>query len=351
MGNGSNVLLPTGGKWVGLVLQLKHAMRNIPVLSGSKLIVADQAEVTPETCFADASVVLPSISDPSYIDRLFEACIKYEVGVIIPTIDLVLTRIAPHKQRFARAGINIACPDEAIVKLCTDKVLFADFVKDVGLRQPIAYRKDELDTAKFPLFYKPIQGYGSVGSGVCGSAFEAQNVLAANPNVIFQEYIDAPEISVDAFISAEGACTVCVPRMRDKVVDGESYMSHTLRSSPVRELAFSIIDALVGRGIRGALLIQMFLKGDEATLIEVNTRIGSGTVLSNLASGGRLYASILVEAFGGESEGNPDDYIENMSLYRFLGDVFYVGKDVVEIMPAAEAVVGDEAPKAAVTDM
>ena len=35
---------------------------------------------------------------------------------------------------------------------------------------------------------------------------------------VFQEFIEAPEVSVDAYISHEGRCTVRVLRVRDKKI-------------------------------------------------------------------------------------------------------------------------------------
>ena len=68
-------------------------------------------------------------------------------------------------------------------------------------------------------------------------------------------------------------------------------------------------------------------------LLEVNTRLGSAVVLSNMATGGRLLDAMLHEALGGTSEGDPADYRVGLHLNRFLGDVFHEGSKVVGIRP------------------
>jgi hypothetical protein len=58
-------------------------------------------------------------------------------------------------------------------------------------------------------------------------------------------------------------------------------------------------------------------------LIEVNARVGSASVLANQATGGRLFTSILLEACGGISEGDPDDYREGLQLSRYWGEIYH----------------------------
>ena len=53
-----------------------------------------------------------------------------------------------------------------------------------------------------------------------------------------------------------------------------------------------------------------------------------------MATHGRLIGSILAEASGADVEGDPDDYVRGMRLYRYYGDVFFAdGRDPVA-MPA-----------------
>ena len=182
------------------------------------------------------------------------------------------------------------------------------------------------------MFYKPRKGFGSIGSGVCKSLEDARHLVASIPDLVFQELINASEITVDAYIARSGKCIIRVPRVRDKVVAGEAYKSHTINSSHIIGLAQRTIEALAQEGLRGPLNVQMFDTFDPI-LLEVNTRIGSAVVLSNLATDGRLFDALLHEALGGSSNGDPSDYRVGLQLNRFLGDVFHVGTDVVDVKP------------------
>lgn len=307
-------------------------MRNVRALRGGKLIVADKATVTPAGCFADAALAVPPVADPRYVDTLLDACSRHAVRVLVPLIDLDLDRLAPHVEEFASIGTTVVCPPRDLVDLCLDKRRFAVFAEEENLAHPRTCEADELDAGPFPLFAKRSRGFGSIGAVVCRSAAEARRALAEDPSLVFQELVEAPEVSVDAYVSVNGRCLVRVPRIRDQVVGGEAQQSHTIRSAEASRLADDTITALARRGLRGPMNIQLFLS-DPPKLIEVNTRLGSGSVLANEAVGGRFYTALLQEACGEISAGDPDDYRENLWMYRYFGDVFHDGSRALRIVP------------------
>jgi carbamoyl-phosphate synthase large subunit len=327
-----NVLVTCGGKWVGMVLQLRRAMAAVGPLAGGKIFIADRAPLTPAGHFADGSFVVPPIDDPGYAGCLADICRRHGVAVVVPLIDLDLLRLAPHREQFTAAGARLVCPEPDLTDLCFDKSRFAGFAAAEGILTPRRVAPEDLATAPMPLFCKPGRGFGSINAGLCSSLERAREILALRPDTIFEEYVRAAEISVDAYIASSGRCTVRVQRIRDKVVGGEAVQSHTVRIPPVRDAAAATIDALARRGLRGPLNVQVFAS-DPPRVIEVNTRLGSASVLSNVASGGRLFTAVLAEACGLPADGDPDDYREGVSLYRFLGDVFHDGASVLDSVP------------------
>src|SRR5262249_24705505 len=194
-------------------------------------------------------------------------------------------------QQFTDQGTTVVCPSPRLVELCLDKRLFEEFARSEGLSHPRTFAFDELTPELFPLFAKRRRGFGSIRARVCHSLAAAQTALEEHPDLLFEEVIDAPELTVDASLSAEGRCTVRVPRVRDKVIGGESHQSHTVRSAPVARLADRTIAALAQHGLRGPLNVQVF-GGDSPTLVEVNTRLGSACVLANADTGGRLVTPV-----------------------------------------------------------
>lgn len=331
-GASNSVLVTCGGKWVGMILQLREAMRSHPTLAEGKIIVASSDEMTPAGCFADEAIQVPLIRAPDYADRLLEICRSRGIRVLIPLIDSDLERLAPELERFGASGTTVVCPPPHLTELCLDKLAFAGFAQKHYLKHPRTFVCPDLEGLAFPAFYKRRRGFGSIGSGICPSAVDAAILTERDPELLFQQMVDAPEVTVDAYISRPGKCIVCVPRIRDKVVAGEAYQTHTIRQPEVERLALDTISALAVAGLRGPLNVQIFLTSPPM-LLEVNTRLGSASVLSNMATGGRLLQAMLDEAVGGTSEGDPSDYRVGLQLNRFLGDVFHAGTEVVAVKP------------------
>jgi len=328
-----NLLVTCGGKWVGMVLQLREAMERVPSFRGGRIIVASSDAVSPAGCFADASCVVPLIRDPSYVDHLLAICHAHAISAVVPLIDLDLERLAPHRDAFAALGAVVVCPPPDLIELTLDKLRFAHFAAIHSLAHPPTWLAAEIPAAAAPLFYKRRRGFGSIGSGVCASAAEARTLAVDTSDLLFQPLVHASEFSVDAYIARSGRCIVCVPRVREKVVAGEAYKTRTIREVSVTPLARRTIDALAAAGLRGPLNVQIF-DTSPPMLIEVNTRLGSASVLANVATGGRLFEALLQEAAGASADGDPDDFIDNLALNRFLGDVFHQGDRIVSIKPA-----------------
>jgi carbamoyl-phosphate synthase large subunit len=328
----TNILVTCGGKWVGIILQLREAMQRHPLFKSGKIIVASSDDLTPAGCFADEAVQVPLIRDPAYVDRLVEICQTHRIRVVVPLIDLDLERLTPELKRFEAVGATVICPSPALTELCLDKLSFAQFAREHDLAHPPTFLYPDLNGLEFPVFYKRRRGFGSIGSGICHSIAEAGILAADDADTLFQQKVDAPEITVDAYISREGHCIVCVPRLRDKVVAGEAYKSHTIRDGEVEKLARRTISALANEGLRGPLNVQIF-HTSPPMLLEVNTRLGSACVLSNMAVRGRLLDALLQEAVGETAQGDPNDFIVGLHLNRFLGDVFHQGTQVVAVKP------------------
>lgn len=327
-----NVLVTCGGKWVGIVRQIREAMLSLPEFRNARIVVVSVEALTPAGCFADVSVQVPLIRDPAYVDCLLEVCRQHAVGVVIPLIDLDLDRLAPHLARFAAEGTVVACPEPKMVELCLDKLAFFEFARANNLPHPKTVEAANLEDVVFPAYYKRRHGFGSIGSGICTTRAEAETLATAEPDLLFQELVSAPEITVDVFVARDGRTIARVPRFRDKVVAGEVFKSHTAKVPAAEELADRTVAALAALGLRGALNVQLFL-GPEPSLIEVNTRLGSGVVLSNVAVGGRILQSILLEAAGGTASGHADDFRAGLHLSRFWGDVIHDGEAVIAIHP------------------
>ncbi|GAB6165226.1 hypothetical protein JCM19992_12260 [Thermostilla marina] len=336
MSKPGNILITCGGKWVGHVLQLRRAMTEVPELAGGKIYIADRAAVTPAAQFADGSFVVPPIGSDDYVNALFELCRKHRIRVLVPLIDIDVVRLAPYKEGFGRHGTTAILPPGPIAELCFDKAAFHREAVAAGVPTAPMWTEATLDQATFPVFAKPQRGFGSIGARPCCDLHEARRAVAdagERGPLVFERLLKGDELSVDAYIGREGRPLVAVQRVREQVVGGEAYRSRTVFRPEAWEMARKAIRFLADRGHRGPVNIQMIL-GEESGIIDVNPRLGSAVVLSNMAAGGRLFRSLLAEACGHEVDGDPTDYVREMRLYRFLGDVFYRDDVPLAVFPS-----------------
>jgi carbamoyl-phosphate synthase large subunit len=330
-----NILISCGGKWVGLVAQLKIAVQQSSVLKNTKIIVGDIDKFAPAAHFADRWVETPKITSPAYCDALLEICRKHDIGLIIPLIDLDVNLLSSHAEKFINQGISILCPTEDITELCFDKSSFQQFCDNHSIMTPRRFSSSsDVSANDFPLFAKPYKGYGSQNLQRFDSLTELSAATEIFETHIIQEFISAEELSVDAFINSTGQCICRVPRVREQIIGGEVYKSKTVEVNKAVELADKMISALSKKGFEGPLNIQVF-NGSQPSVIEVNPRLGSGNILTNVAVKGNLYQAILTEAAGSVAKGNPNDYLRNVQLRRYHGDIFFSPNDVIATFPKA----------------
>lgn len=329
-----NILVTCGGKWVGQILQLRQAAAQIEALRGAKLFVADRNPITPAGQFADGSFQVPAIADPAYPQELLQICRNHQVGIIVPLIDIDVQRLSFNRELFAAEGVTLIGPPPEIAKLCFDKRCFSPWAAARGIPVPKMIDKAALELAAYPLFAKPACGFGSIGARTCHTINEAQQAAEERSDLVFEEFLSGTEYSVDGYVNHAGACIVCVVRVREQVVGGEAYRSRTVQEPEVFNVARRTIDALAAAGHRGPINVQI-IRGEKLAVIDVNPRLGSATVLSNQATGGRLYEGLLREAIGETVWGEPTDYRVGLRLWRFLGDVFFQDERVLGSYPAA----------------
>lgn len=326
-----SVLVTCGGKWVGLVGALKAAAGEVWGVE-SRVAVADREQITPAGYFADESWQVPAIGEDSYVDSLLTLCRQHRYTALVPLVDTDLARLVPFAPDFERIGTRLVAPKAEIAEVCLDKVEFAALCGSSEIPHPKVALPADFSEPQYPLIAKPRRGFGSIGLRHVANSKEAEALHRKDPAIMFQERFVAEEFSVDGYINRNGECIVLVPRLRCKVVGGEAQRSVTTEPDDVWQIARRMCDVLARHGYQGPVNIQVF-GGDAPAVLEVNPRLGSASVLSNAATGGRFFRALLGEAHGEVATGSPEDYAVGLRLYRFTGDVFYRDSVVAAAVP------------------
>ena len=179
------------------------------------------------------------------------------------------------------------------------------------------------NSIKFPVFVKP--KFGSNSKGI----YEARGIddiplnhLKSN-NYIFQELIDNnlyDEYTLDLFFNKKGLLVCCVPRIRLKVVGGESNQGITKKKKFIKLLKekFKSIN-----GFKGCITLQLFVnKKDDNDIygIEINPRFGGGYPFSYNA-GANFPKMILDEYIHKKELKYSENWISNCINIRYEKEI------------------------------
>ena len=141
---------------------------------------------------------------------------------------------------------------------------------------------------------------------------------SAGEEAIVQEYLEAPEFTIDAFLDLAGRPISCVPRQRISVVAGESVVSCTVRDD---ELCAATLRLCTSIGLIGHLTVQAFRTPERIAFIEVNPRYGGAANLS-FEAGARTPEYAVALARGGSLEPRLDQYEDGLIMLRYSDDRF-----------------------------
>ena len=271
----NNILITSAGRRVSLIKGFKEVSKKLKLKS--KVFITDlDPKVTPASYFADNSFKIGYFKDANYIDSLLEICLSNNVSIVIPTLDTELILLAKSKALFKANGINIIISDLKLIKIFRDKITTNTFFNSLKIRTPIIFNKANM---KFPVFLKPLNGSNSKG------IYKAENINEIKPsdldskNMMILENIENTiydEYTIDLYYDKNSILKCVVPRIRLKVVGGESNQGITKKNEVLDFVKdrFNFIEGAIG-----CLTLQVFsakLNPLDIIGIEINPRFGGG---------------------------------------------------------------------------
>ncbi|MDG0794585.1 ATP-grasp domain-containing protein [Cohnella ginsengisoli] len=297
---GRSVLISSVSRKISLIRGVRTALDRIEGQRGWAVIGGDVDGDCLGSRFTDAFWRMPRLDNLS-LTELIEGCFERGVSRIIPTRDGELSYYAGHSQALRAAGIEVMVSNPETVRVCLDKLAFAEAGARLGFPViPAAAKLDEGENNRYVVKERYGAGSRSVGLGLDRGSAQRHAMALEHP--IFQPFIEGPEISVDVYVTRAGRCKGVVLRRRRVVVNGESQVTESFRDEGLETLFASFAERL---GLYGHAVFQAIRTGPgECRIIECNSRWGGASRLSCELGLDSLYW-FLLEASGADLDDFP----------------------------------------------
>lgn len=299
---------------------LRHALRDLNRDGG--IVATDMSGLTAAGLKADAIEVVPAVDDPAYLPTLLDLIDRYEIRLVVPTIDTELPPLAEEMEKIQARGAHVLVSGPETVAIGRDKRSTHHFLTAHDLPAPqqwtSAQARDRLQELPYPVVAKPAGGSSSVGVVRVPGPEQLSPALVTDDYVV-ESLAPGDEYTVDVWVDRKGAVRSAVPRRRLEVRGGEVSKGITERHGPVIDVAQRVAERLPDA--YGPLTIQVFADGDSVKVIEINPRFGGGYPLS-WEAGARTAVWGLQDALGLPLTPAEFGWREHLVMLRYDQSVF-----------------------------
>lgn len=243
---------------------------------GIKLFTVDSNPNCKASEVAEHFTAIPADDDPAYKAALLNICEVNKVGLIIPTRDSELIKLASMKQEFTQRGIHIPLPSAEKLKTVQNKKLFNEYCTQKGFS--VLPLIEPAMNAPWPLFVRSIHGAGGAHAKSIETWRDWQNSHLSSSDVICQPVCADDEYSIDVLMDMSANPLQAVVRKRVRVADGECVEGIIVNHPEMEKKSLELCAAL---GLRGHNIVQAFCNiKDDIHFIEINSSFGGASMMS-----------------------------------------------------------------------
>lgn len=258
-----------------------------------KIVATDSTSLSAGFFMADVNEILPEADAQYYVKRLFEIVEKHHVQVLMPSSGYDIYPYSDNREALARIGATAVVSDRDTLEFCRDKLLT---YKKMSGKYNLPFTTADPDKVKsFPVIAKPRFGKGSRNVIKVNNEADLRYISSNFGNTIFQEFLPGVEYTIDVLSDMNKKPIIAVPRIRLQTKAGISTKGRIIRDADLETTCMNMAREI---GIRGPSCIQMKESSEEQLkLIEINSRLGGGTIFSTLA--GANIPSMILEMLSG----------------------------------------------------
>jgi len=307
-----NVMILSAGRRVELVQRFRRAATKLRVKS--EIVAVDASPFAPALFFADDHFLIPRIDSSEYIEYIIKIAKQKQISLIVPTIDTELLLLSKNQKKIENeTGAKVLISSMNVIDICRDKIKTAEYLESQGFKVPKTLdHKHSIDALEFPLFIKPRSGSSSIEAYKIYNKTQLEYYRKAIEDPLLQEFIEGEEYTIDVFLDFNSKIISILPRLRMAVRSGEILRGKTVNNPIVIESVRKLMDIL--RPI-GHITVQLILKDNIPTYIEINPRFGGGAPMS--IDAGADSCEYLYRLLQGETLDYRNDFKFNLIFSRF----------------------------------
>lgn len=211
----------------------------------------------PSLSKADYFKISPNISSDEYVNFILEYCVKNNIDIVIPLLDIDVLKLSKFHFNFSQIGVRLFSPEYKYSKLSFDKSLFYIFCKSHNIKTPKLYN---LENCVFPSIIKPKCGFGSKNTFVVNNKNELFRFYDSDVHII-QEYIQGFEYNVNCYNGI--ACSV----KKMSMFNGETEICEVIDDYFLKETSLKILSIFGNKSILDIDYMEDYI-------IDVNPRFG-----------------------------------------------------------------------------
>jgi carbamoyl-phosphate synthase large subunit len=305
------VLIPGAGAPAGV-----NTIKSLKIASfRGTLIGTDSDPLAPGAFLSDVVFyTMPETREESlFVDRLIELVKTYKITVLMPSSGFDIYPYSKYRQELQELGATAVVSDMDTLRSCQDKMRT---YQELTPKFKVPFTTTEPDKIQsFPVIAKPRFGKGSRDIIMIEDNSDLQYVAHRYHNMIFQQYLPGAEYTVDVLSDLNKEPIFAVPRVRLQTKGGISTKGKIVRNHKIEEDCMNIAKSL---GIQGPSCIQIKESDDgEPQLVEVNARLGGGTIFTTLA--GANIPAMILDLVNGRKISAPT--ISEITVIRYFEEI------------------------------
>lgn len=321
----SNILVPGASAPAGIntIKSLKYSNFN------GKILSTDSNTLSAGFYLSDYKEVIPEIENGNYINVLLDIIEKYKIDILMPSSGYDIFPFSENKDQLKQKGAIPVISDRKVLEICRDKIRTYNHLNKIFNLPFTTEEKDEIN--EFPVIAKPRYGKGSRNIVKIKDSKELEYVSSKYSDMIYQEYLPGEEFTIDVLSDMDSNPLISVPRIRIQTRGGISTKGKIVLDKQLIDESFKIVKFL---NIIGPCCIQVKKdKYNEFKLVEINPRLGGGTIFTTLA--GANFPKMIIDLVEGKKIKIPK--VSEITILRYFEEIIvdekkntiYKGKDLL----------------------